>query len=515
MDHEIQTLRQELKEWEKSFAAGNEGRKAEREDIKQHPEIANKYKLYNKLRADEAGESKSKHPPTHDRKSKKRPAATAATLPQASTQTPQKKQRSNHLQHSQPSYEIFEENPSPTQNTPVPHREIIGPTPQKNGRVLGLFDLLTPSSTWRTPSKRQCLAPLPENVVGTPSRARAQGAKHEAENADVTPEGSQKRKRSRSPPSASKRTYLNTFLTPSTRRFFSDVGNTPDGIKPVSALNFDDTPAFLKRDGHSFAPKQHAAHDNDAEGSFSWSPVAVRTIRPKPVMRGLSALVKGLREMEDAKLDEEMEMLREMEGVGREQKPSLIRSAPKLCMEDNQAPEMPLGPDGQGESGDDDVNALKADSMDRNGKPLKIWKKKGQKRTTRRVMIRPNTAKWKPEPEWKGGKEVDSDDEVVGVEETQLGTDGQAEAAAHEIDGLQTDDEYVSERLVDGDAPKDQEATKEGKQRKRPKQGAGSKPPKEKKKKTVSATAHANFRALKIKNKQSKGKGRGRFGRRR
>lgn len=39
MDSQIQTLRQELKEWEKSFAASNEGRKAGRQDIKQHPEI--------------------------------------------------------------------------------------------------------------------------------------------------------------------------------------------------------------------------------------------------------------------------------------------------------------------------------------------------------------------------------------------------------------------------------------------------------------------------------------------
>lgn len=32
-------LRAELKEWERAFAAANEGRKAERSDIKQAPEI--------------------------------------------------------------------------------------------------------------------------------------------------------------------------------------------------------------------------------------------------------------------------------------------------------------------------------------------------------------------------------------------------------------------------------------------------------------------------------------------
>lgn len=35
-------LRLELKKWEQSFAAAHHGRRAEREDIKQHPEIGQK-----------------------------------------------------------------------------------------------------------------------------------------------------------------------------------------------------------------------------------------------------------------------------------------------------------------------------------------------------------------------------------------------------------------------------------------------------------------------------------------
>ena len=35
-------LRLQLKEWEQSFAAAHEGRKAGREDIKQHPKIGQK-----------------------------------------------------------------------------------------------------------------------------------------------------------------------------------------------------------------------------------------------------------------------------------------------------------------------------------------------------------------------------------------------------------------------------------------------------------------------------------------
>ena len=48
-DIEIQSLakkfRLELKEWEQSFAATHQGRKAGREDIKQHPEIGQRHSL--------------------------------------------------------------------------------------------------------------------------------------------------------------------------------------------------------------------------------------------------------------------------------------------------------------------------------------------------------------------------------------------------------------------------------------------------------------------------------------
>lgn len=39
MDPNYQALRLELKEWEQSFALSNQGKKAGRGDIKQHPEI--------------------------------------------------------------------------------------------------------------------------------------------------------------------------------------------------------------------------------------------------------------------------------------------------------------------------------------------------------------------------------------------------------------------------------------------------------------------------------------------
>ncbi|KAL8742815.1 MAG: hypothetical protein Q9184_008191, partial [Pyrenodesmia sp. 2 TL-2023] len=458
----------------------------------------NKYKLYNKLRAAEAAGPDEKVVPAKEQPSKKRHAAKP---PPVSAQTPQK--RSKHIHPlPQDNVAIPHQPPDSPCGTPVAHRKSIGPTPQKNGRVLGLFDLLTPSSSFRIPSKRQSLAPLPTNVAGTPPKAKANANDSQA----MEPVRSTK-PRSRSPPSASKRTYLASFLTPSIRRI-ADISRTPEATNPVSKLRFDDTPAFLKRDSQRFSQSRHTGvgEDENEESASSWSPVPVRTIKPKPAGRGLSALVKGLREMEEAKLDEELDMLREMEGGEESAQTNRTKDEAKVCVEDSQVPDMPLGPDGQGDGQSEDLKALEAEGKDWNGRPLRVWKKKGQKRTTRRVTIKPNTAKWKPEPEWKGGKEQESEEDVAAVEETQLVPTAPVAEPEEDAEGCEID-EYISEKASDEGEPEDQTKGK-GKE-------AQKEPPQEKGKKKISATAHANFRALKIKNKNSKAKGRGRFGRRR
>ena len=212
---------------------------------------------------------------------------------------------------------------------------------------------------------------------------------------------------------------------------------------------------------------------------------------PRPAGKGLSALVKGLRDMEDEKLDEELEMLREVEGQCG---PSSKTSQPKVLVNDSQVPDMPLGPDRGLES--EDEEDIEKEALGRDGKPLKIWKKKGQKRTTRRVLMKPNIAKWKPEPAWKGEAESEEEDEQAVVEETQITTQKPNEDYQDELD---------SEDANEADAGK----------KKTKKKAEGDKQGFVAKVRKISATAHANFRALKIKNKQSKGKRGARFGRRR
>lgn len=199
--------------------------------------------------------------------------------------------------------------------------------------------------------------------------------------------------------------------------------------------------------------------------------------------------------MEDEGLDEELDILREMESEATSRNRS---DQPKTFASDSQGPDMPLGPDGGLESDEDGVEYAK-DGKGRDGKPLKVWKKKGQKRTTRRVLMKPNTEKWKPEPAWEVGQanryEGDGDTETATVS-----------AQRSTIRGCDSD-EYE-------DIQESQGATWLGNGRKHaPENDLEKKKELPKKiKKKISATAHANFRALKIKNKQSKG---GKFGRKR
>lgn len=212
---------------------------------------------------------------------------------------------------------------------------------------------------------------------------------------------------------------------------------TPSSHRQLVGL--DDTPAFLKR----FHTSVHPLND-DAGDPISWSPEINVRMRTKPALKGLSQLVRGLREMADKELDDEMDLLREVEGEGGAQKksnfsaklkaatakrmdqdlktsssvPTLVQDSqttqpgqqqpprfPKL-LPSSESMEMPLGRDRalDDESEEDFIPPQRG----RDGKPLRVFQKRGQKRSTRMSKMRPSKAKWKPEPAWK----VDSSDEA-------------------------------------------------------------------------------------------------------
>jgi hypothetical protein len=222
---------------------------------------------------------------------------------------------------------------------------------------------------------------------------------------------------------------------------------------------------------------------------------------PKP----LSQIAAEMRRREDERHDDDLDALREMENEDTD-----------VMAGDNQPTEIPAAGDGVG------------------GGTQRVWKKKGQKRTTRRVIMRPSRVKARDENTLVVPENED-DDEAEGEEE-QLQDDGDRYPHGNEMQSIpdEIDDNDVfhePDDLSEDDlAPsKSKRATQKTQTTSKQKQATGSdekplgkppKPPKEsnatrKKKDTFNpnATAHMNFRSLKIKNKNSKAKGRGGMGR--
>ena len=482
-------LRLELKEWEKAFSAANSGRKACREDIKQHPDIANKYKAYNKCRKSLPTETDpSAVTPSKRRRISPQPQPQRQREP--SIQTPQK--RVKKLFVSDASFLAL--NPfalTAADETPKKQLKSIGPTPQKNGQVLGLFDLLSPASVTRTPPKRPALQSLASNVVASPSRLAVEGSVAD---------------RGQLLSSASKHGDLPLFLTPSKQRCGELNENAGLGI-PISKTQPDSTPAFLRRDSQPLSRPQDNPHDGPA-----WSPTTVR-IRPTPLGRSISALAKGLRDLEDSRLDDELALLRDMENDTETSTNTKIKPQ-RTVVEDSQIIEMPLGRDGHEDSETEQDKVANAEEIHHKGNPQKVWKKKGQKRTTRKVTMKPSSARWKPEPEWSVGHRDDEDRKIAAVAEIELCENSPSVSKAECTQDKGVNDERQSrenQEFNQRPGSKTRERTSEpmlGQAKMRKTQGG-------ERGRKINSTAHTNFRALRIKNKHSKGKRGSKFGRRR
>ena len=285
------------------------------------------------------------------------------------------------------------------------------------------------------------------------------------------------------------------------RRDLGEVGETPNFLRRRRVLFSSNI-----RDGNK-------DEENGKEGGGGeWSPVYVRSPPPgKPAGKGLRALVEGLRGMEDEAWGDEEDVLREREMEGGESQ----GRAGAVLVGDSQVGERKLGADGEG--GSEEEEDL-AGGKEGQGGAKKAWRKKGQKRTTRRVTMKPNVARWQPEPEWKAGAgdEHEGEEEAVIVRETQQASQGAADSCA-------------ADTPFDPDVdPASQPMKSNGKRKPNPALASTCAPPlaqdidskttAKSRKKKIPATAHANFRALKIKNKSSKAKragGSGRFARRR
>jgi len=197
--------------------------------------------------------------------------------------------------------------------------------------------------------------------------------------------------------------------------------------------------------------------------------------------------------MEDDAADDDLEALREVEA-----EPAAPSKAAK-AKDEVEVPEsqhrLPLG-------GFDDEAMLDSEpeekdlSTGHDGKPSKVWKKKGQKRTTRRVKMKPSRSKPAPAP---APIAEESEDEIQAV----------AEETFPETQLLEPN-RFEDARNFDSDSQSEYTASEGGTRYKRPDQEKNRRVEKhddgkKAKKKKANTVSHQNFKRLKLRNSGAKG----------
>lgn len=376
----------------------------------------------------------------------------------------------------------------------------VGPTPQKDGRVLGLFDLLT-----GTPSRSAGGDGGTVSIFETSSRALGTPSRKTGRHSDLPDDD----KLTRTPVSSSKRSFLDGFMTPLHKRDGNAVKTPKSGS--VSKLQFA-TPAFLRR--------THAVALPAVDENGVWEVEPIRLPR-KPIRRGLSAVVADLRRLEEDAMDEELEAMREMEmemepaGVTKESRVAEGGAAPEkvtteagesypIVSRDNSAPEVVIEESQPRLLGAFDDEGLydspDEDQRDRGGQPLRTFKKRGQKRTTRKVNIKPTRMKRPAEPE-ENPIESDGDEPHGGDGDGDIVPETQLELATPSSDLVDLGSDFDGSDGSDddddlGSAKRSKAATTTAK---------GKESGIKKVVRKVKAAAHANFRRLKLRNHGSKG----------
>ncbi|RKF53573.1 DNA replication regulator SLD2 [Erysiphe neolycopersici] len=391
-------LRAELKKWEKEFTAKNNGKKASRQDIRQNIKIAAKYKEYNRIRDAQTHHNsrilQEKHRLQSKTNERKQKLQTAEDHFQERFLTPRKRKIS--LEEREP-----DDSPSVARSLFTPRKISLGPTPQKEGRVLGLFDLLGDNESNDSLNVLEVIDPL--NTQKTPPKSQIMKDQTSL-NVNVTPA------------SLSKRRKHDAFSTPA-KNSRSDIyqGKTP---LSVSKLNFS-TPSFLRRD-NSVPHRPFDLEENDEQ---PLSPQVLRVMKRKPPLKGLSSILADLREIQDENHDQELDVLREIEAEDMcitnrksiaSSKDSDLGSKKFDSLPDNQkisylqfaeSNDLASIENARSRKGDENDQWIAQDATDDHS--TNVYKKKGQKRTTRLVKMKPSRSNPPPATFASTGNSVD------------------------------------------------------------------------------------------------------------
>lgn len=454
----------------------------------------------------------------------------------------------------------------------------IGPTPQRDGRVLGIFDHL-PFKDAEVDSPCKPNASSANNKLPEGAQKGREGAAQETPRKSSkttttdaatiafgrTPSSRHKRQQHQSP----RKGILATPLKPHDGNRIAKTPSTSSSS--VSRLQFA-TPAFLRR-----IPMAKIT-----ESSEYVSPEPLRLPR-KPLLRGLSSVVADLRRLQEEQMDDDLEALRDIEneaaGGGNDDKNNNSQKAPSKEADTPAVATAVVGPPQQEQQKtmikeqhdkeeEDEAAILAADHLallggfddegqfddpdgdeenagrDRDGRLLKVYKKKGQKRTTRRSNMRPvrtrrpdnnttttnneegdhaanepshgdddnkaqkDAAVQKKPPRGRPGEEEEDEDD----QEDLSGSDF---ATASEDDDDDDDDEdelakdmpITSRKFVKKPAAATSKKTGSKTTTATREEKAGSQPEGKIKKaaRKVNEFAHANFRRLKLRNNGAKG----------
>ncbi|KEF62888.1 uncharacterized protein A1O9_00862 [Exophiala aquamarina CBS 119918] len=480
-----------LKDFERTFAAEHDGKKPGREDIKANAEISSKYKEYNKLRDVIAGKL----------------GIDALNVPSQQEQNARIRQRKHHRTDSaislNPHRPHSMETPSkgryhpsqldpydaPGSASPKVMLQTVGPTPHRDGTILGIFDMLYSSggsrkSSQETPSggKRKIdvlyadaveTRDLPKTITQPPRRNQdgksVSQAEHLSTSVPRSGAATGRRNHSKTPVSESKRFMLQHFFTtPSAVRFATmlqdeagadartpAVHKTPlrDQVLGVSPAKgqvpaaADATPPYLKR-SFSFKERLLSVSGIPASPSSSQrlaSPTSTRILGPRTLPRAKFA-PKPLSQIIADRASQQNDQPRAMEVDDNDDDLDALRE-----MEEEDL-NVPVGDSKSHDSlvaGDFEGSA-------------RTWKKKGQKRTTRRAIMKPTRMKPAAAPRFVAADDDEAEDDdgdgddddqmmdpdVSRVEETQhLPDDDELEYLIAEAEQAGHDEDYTHDTI--------------------------------------------------------------------
>ncbi|KAK6527878.1 DNA replication regulator sld2 [Arthrobotrys megalospora] len=476
----LRHLKLKIKAWEKEFAIQNDGKPPSRQDISANPKIAARYSEYQRLKKQlglensQTANTQSLPPPAQ------KPAAVTPRKPSVRPSHTPLKTPSNPFfftPSSRPELQgsLYSPSASAIRQLKWMAKGYVSPTPQKNGKVLGLFDKLP--GTTPTPPKRPREAEDNAILAKLTDSAKRSKILHNTEFEDSDDEDAYVPLDPTTP--SRKRRY--EFQTPLSKKNKGGASNEPDPFA---------TPAIFRQHSMNFELKDNGSPLTPELKQFMPNRGMIGKVKP------LSTLVRELREMQEEE-DPGMDVLRELEQS---------ELNPKKTTDSGTKEDITTAPFPESES---QTGEVEADNLAKQP----VYKKKGLKRQTKRVKIRPVRAT-RTKPNVKESSSSDSELEehadknsgiIAQTKEPEVASGSDKESYDEEPETAEVSEDELA-AIVTKPAPK-KPAQRRSKAQKEPEKLAPSK-----KKPTLKADKHANYTRMKMhhRGKGFKGRGRGR-----